>query len=159
MFLPIPDAMRNLPPQAGQVSPAALRPPMARPPPMPRVPAPPPIVPVRGRANAQLFQAVSREQAQAAAKRALFAQEQARLLGRQPPQAKLLGRQTPPRFAWYEDPIALGSLLLLLPPVGLAVAWTSKRYSNDARWALTIMTALTLCLGAAVSVVLLLARG
>lgn len=62
--------------------------------------------------------------------------------------AKLLAGPTP--SAWYEDPIALGSLLLMCPPIGLTVLWTSKRYSTDARWALTIMTALTLCLAASV---------
>ncbi len=51
---------------------------------------------------------------------------------------------------WWEDPIALGSLLILLPPMGLAAVWSSKRYSSDARWALTVMTALTMCLMTAV---------
>lgn len=57
---------------------------------------------------------------------------------------------TPP--AWWEDPIAIGSMLILLPPVGLAALWTSKRYSNDARWALTVVTALMLCLATAAAV-------
>ncbi|MBX3228476.1 MAG: hypothetical protein KIT84_07480 [Labilithrix sp.] len=56
--------------------------------------------------------------------------------------------------AWYEDPIALGTLLIMVPPIGLAALWSSKRYSSDARWALTVMTGLTLCLGAAVVVAL-----
>jgi hypothetical protein len=61
-------------------------------------------------------------------------------------QASLL---TPaPGRAWFEDPIALGTLLIVFPPIGLAALWSSKRYSNDARWALTVMTALMLCLGA-----------
>ena len=60
--------------------------------------------------------------------------------------------------AWYEDPIALGSLLILLPPIGLAALWSSKRYSNDARWALTIMTGLTMSLAAAVFVSALVLR-
>ena len=51
---------------------------------------------------------------------------------------------------WWEDPVALGSLLILLPPVGLAAVWASKRYSSDARWALTVMTALTMCLMSAI---------
>jgi len=59
-----------------------------------------------------------------------------------------------PTGAWYEDPVALGTLLLLVPPVGLAALWSSRRYSSDARWALTIMTALTMCLIAAVALVL-----
>lgn len=53
---------------------------------------------------------------------------------------------------WWEDPIALGSLLILMPPIGLAAVWSSKRYSSDARWALTVMTALMMCLVASVSV-------
>ena len=52
--------------------------------------------------------------------------------------------------AWWEDPVALGSLLILVPPVGLAAVWSSKRYSSDARWALTVMTALTMCLMSAI---------
>ena len=51
---------------------------------------------------------------------------------------------------WWEDPVALGSLLILVPPVGLAAVWSSKRYSNDARWALTVMTALMMCLVSAI---------
>jgi hypothetical protein len=54
------------------------------------------------------------------------------------------------RGAWWEDPVALGSLLIVLPPIGLAAVWSSKRYSNDARWALTIMTGLTMCLVTAI---------
>jgi len=60
---------------------------------------------------------------------------------------------------WWEDPIAIGSLLILLPPVGLAALWTSKRYSSDARWALTIVTALMMCLmTAAIVAIAVLAR-
>ncbi len=55
--------------------------------------------------------------------------------------------------AWWEDPVALGALLLLVPPIGLAVLWSSRRYSPDARWALTVMTALTMCLVATVTIV------
>ena len=57
--------------------------------------------------------------------------------------------------AWWEDPVALGSLLILVPPVGLAAVWSSKRYSSDARWALTVMTALTMCLMSAVLIAVL----
>jgi len=55
---------------------------------------------------------------------------------------------------WWEDPVAIGSLLILLPPLGLAAVWASKRYSNDARWALTVMTALMMCLVTAVAIAL-----
>ena len=60
-----------------------------------------------------------------------------------------------PRGAWWEDPVALGSLLILVPPVGLAAVWSSKRYSSDARWALTIMTGLTMCLVTAIVIAVL----
>jgi hypothetical protein len=60
------------------------------------------------------------------------------------------------RRAWWEDPIAVGSLLILVPPIGLAAVWSSKRYSNDARWALTVMTALTMCLVSSIVMVLAL---
>jgi hypothetical protein len=76
---------------------------------------------------------------------ALYAEERAKALG--------AAINTPPR--WYEDPVALGTLLIVMPPIGLAALWSSKRYSNDARWALTVMTALTLCLGAAIAVTIL----
>jgi hypothetical protein len=80
---------------------------------------------------------------------ALYADEQAKAID----QARGKGRTS-----WYEDPIALGTLLLLFPPIGLAAVWSSKRYSNDARWALTVMTGLTLCLGAAMAVAILALR-
>lgn len=56
--------------------------------------------------------------------------------------------------AWWEDPFALGTLLILLPPIGLAAVWSSARYSRDARWALTVMTALMMCLVATVIITL-----
>lgn len=62
------------------------------------------------------------------------------------------------RERWYEDPIVLGTLLILAPPMGLAALWSSRRYSSDARLALTIMTALVLCLGAAVTIALVAVR-
>ena len=60
--------------------------------------------------------------------------------------------------AWWEEPVALGSLLILVPPVGLAAVWTSRRYSSDARWALTAMTALTMCLMSAIVIAALAMR-
>jgi hypothetical protein len=63
-----------------------------------------------------------------------------------------------PPLAWWEDPVALGSLLILVPPIGLAAVWSSKRYSSDARWALTVMTALTMCLMSAVLIAALAMR-
>ena len=52
--------------------------------------------------------------------------------------------------------VALGSMLILVPPIGLAAVWVSKRYSNDARWALTVMTALMMCLASVLTIVLVL---
>jgi len=66
-------------------------------------------------------------------------------------------KQEPSR-AWWEDPVAVGSLLILLPPVGLAAVWRSRAYSSDARWALTVMTALTMCLMSAVVIAVLALR-
>jgi hypothetical protein len=63
-----------------------------------------------------------------------------------------------PARAWWEDPVALGSLLILAPPIGLAALWSSHRYSSDARWALTIMTALTMCLSTAIAIAALVKR-
>lgn len=60
--------------------------------------------------------------------------------------------------AWWEDPIALGTLLIVLPPVGLACVWGSKHYSNDARWALTVMSSLLTCFAGAVVLALMFAR-
>jgi len=60
--------------------------------------------------------------------------------------------------AWWEDPVALGSLLILVPPIGLAAVWRSPRYSKDARWALTVMTALTMCFVSALVIAALALR-
>lgn len=71
----------------------------------------------------------------------------------------------PPRVAspppakaadWWEDPVALGLLLVFAPPLGLTCAWTSKRYSTDARWALTLMTTLMTAIFGAVTLALIL---
>jgi len=94
--------------------------------------------------HALMFQAISPQDIQAK-KRALYADEKAKLLGRADAAA-------PSQQRWFEDPVALGTLLIMFPPIGLAALWSSKRYSNDARWALTVMTALTMCLGAAIVV-------
>ncbi|MBX3260398.1 MAG: hypothetical protein KIS78_03555 [Labilithrix sp.] len=138
LFLPVPPGVQAL---AAQVSPAAMAP---RP-----KPVEPPIVTHRRNPakDARLLPAVSPGDVYAANKRALYAEEQAKLLGKAPARAR-----------WYEDPVALGSLLLLCPPIGLAALWSSKRYSSDARWALTMMTGLTLCLGAAVAVAFIALR-
>ena len=48
--------------------------------------------------------------------------------------------------------------LIVVPPIGLAALWSSRRYSTDARWALTVMTGLTLCLGAAIAITIFALR-
>ncbi|HVH44690.1 MAG TPA: hypothetical protein VM925_20195 [Labilithrix sp.] len=139
MFMPVPpDANRFAPP----VSPAAMAP-------APRPRAPELVIPhERNPAHdVRLFPAVSLEDVQAANRRALYAEEKAKLLGK-----------APPARSWYEDPVVLGTLLIVVPPIGLATLWSSKRYSSDARWALTIMTALTLCLGTAITIAVLALR-
>ncbi len=60
--------------------------------------------------------------------------------------------------AWWEDPIALGSLLVVAPPIGLACVWRSKNYSTDARWALTVMSVLVTCFAFSVVLALLVVR-
>jgi hypothetical protein len=124
---------------AAQVSPAAL-------PPRPAESAA--VAPQRqdGRRHAQLIPAISPDSVRAQKRAAFLAAEKAKLL------------EKPVHHAWYEDPIALGTLLLMAPPIGLAALWSSKRYSTDARWALTVMTALTLCVGAAVVVAVIAMR-
>lgn len=99
-----------------------------------------------------MMPAVSPVDIHAARRQALFDAERNKLLGRAPPPSPVVARP------WYDDPVAIGTLLLLVPPIGLAALWSSKRYSSDARWALTLMTALTLCLGAVLTIVVLALR-
>lgn len=136
MFLPVPPGIKELAPN--DASPAV----MPRPPKIEQ-----PIIAHRHdpAKDVQMFAAVSREEVLAAKRRELYAAEKAKLLGRAP-------HATAGARAWYEDPVALGTLLIMFPPIGLAALWSSKRYSNDARWALTVMTGLVLCLAAAVTV-------
>lgn len=142
MFLPIPPGLKEA---AGQISPAAMAPQPVR----ARAPEQPVVAHRHNPAkDVRQLPAVSLEDVLAAKKRALYADEKAKALGKAPPPAQ----------AWYEDPVALGTLLLVLPPIGLAALWSSKRYSSDARWALTVMTGLTLCLGAAIAIAVLALR-
>lgn len=127
------------------------------PPPRPFVP-PPPVqskrsdTPVARRKDpakdARAFNAISPEDV----RKKLLQDAQRAAMGKRPaPANDVRGLVEPavPR-AWYEDPIALGTLLILVPPVGLAAVWSSKRYSSDARWALTVMTGLMMFLVTAV---------
>lgn len=153
MFMPVPEEIRRLVPQISQ---AALPPQ-----PAPRVSRPEPeIVPSRRdpRKDAREFPAyvpgrvvdprLAAQQAHA------FHVQNAQKLAQQ--QAVAAAGKAPQQ--WWEDPVALGSLLILVPPIGLAAVWSSKRYSSDARWALTVMTALTMCLMSAILIAGLVMR-
>ena len=83
----------------------------------------------------------------------------ARMFPRVDPEAIRAKAETPRAGAmWWEDPIALGSLLVVVPPIGLACLWCSRRYSTDARWALTAMSALITCFAGAIVLALLVLR-
>lgn len=138
MFLPVPDEIRRLVPQISQ---AALLPAA------PRRPEPE-IVPSRRNPQKDVreFAAyVPPSDPQAAIR-------QARAIQVHNAQKAAVAAASAPPQAWWEDPVALGSLLILVPPVGLAAVWSSKRYSSDARWALTVMTALMMCLMTAIAI-------
>lgn len=141
MFLPVPEAIRASFPL---VSSSALAPqPVYRPQPADE------SVPHRRdpRKDVRSIPAVD-PRAVAHAQRAQQHQQEAlRLLHEQ---ARDEARRVKTPAAWWEDPVALGSLLILVPPIGLAAVWSSRRYSSDARWALTVMTALTMCLMCAI---------
>jgi len=72
------------------------------------------------------------------------------------PQQRAAPAASPKAAEWWEDPLALGLLLVFAPPVGLACAWTSRRYSSEARWALTVMTTLMTAIVGAVILALIL---
>jgi hypothetical protein len=145
MFLPAPPQLRELlnvhaAAIGGGVSPAAM------PPPRPPVPMQEPVYRHDPKKNARMFPAVHPDEIFAKKRAALYANEKARLLER------------PSSQRWFEDPVALGTLLIMFPPIGLAALWSSRRYSSDARWALTVMTGLTMCLAAAVAVAVIALR-
>ena len=128
--------MLEMPPElverASQLPPSVPLPIVARP--SPRVEAPLVARPRNAAKDVRMFAAVS------------------------PPMASAKARPKDTPRAWWEDPFALGALLILAPPMGLACVWSSKRYSNDARWALTLMSVLVTCFGGAVTLALLLTR-
>lgn len=100
--------------------------------------------------NARAFEAISPEQVAEAEKKKLLEEARRVAMGKRPAAVAAPAAERAP--AWWEDPIAVGTLLFLLPPVGLAAIWSSKRYSSEARWALTVMTGLAMFLFAAVIV-------
>jgi len=148
MFMPVPEQLRGLFPQ---VSASALPPPPAYRPERAQDMVPHRVDP---RKNAREFAAFI--PAPVVDPRVLAQQAHAQQV-HDARRAAVAAASKPPA-AWWEDPVALGSLLILLPPVGLAAVWSSKRYSSDARWALTVMTALTMCLMTAVIIAALAMR-
>jgi hypothetical protein len=152
MFMPVPEQLRGMFPQVLSASPAALAPR-----PSPPVIAAADVAPHRRdpQKDARAFPAfpgVADPRAVAAEAHALRVREA---------QRAAVAAALSPRLAagaWWEDPLALGSLLILVPPIGLAAVWSSKRYSSDARWALTVMTALTMCLMSAIVIAVLTLR-
>lgn len=150
MFMPVPEELRGLIPQ---VSPAALHPaaPLHK-----RVE--PEIVPHRRdpRKDAREFPAYVPG---AIDPRAVAQQAHAMNVQNLHNAQKAAALQAAkPAASWWDDPVALGTLLIVVPPIGLAAVWSSKRYSSDARWALTIMTALTMCLMSAIVIAALAMR-
>jgi hypothetical protein len=143
MFMPVPDEIRRLMPQISQ---AAL---------LPAAPArpEPEIVPHRRDPRKDVREFAAYVPPAAADPQA--AMKQARAIQVQNAQKAAVAAANAPVQAWWEDPVALGSLLILFPPIGLAAVWSSKRYSSDARWALTVMTALMMCLMSAVAIAVL----
>ncbi len=153
MFMPVPEELRRL--MGPQISQAALPPQAAR------VAAPEAeIVPHRRdpRKDVRQFPAYvpgSVVDPRLAAQQAhAYHVQNAYKLAQQ--QALASPGKAPPQ--WWEDPVALGSLLILVPPIGLAAVWSSKRYSSDARWALTVMTGLMMCLMSAILIAGLVMR-
>lgn len=137
MLLPAPPSAAAFP-----ISSAAIAPSQRRPDPSVTQPvaAPRRRDPLR---DARIFPVIAEEE--------ILAMRRARLAARA---AEPVSAPPAPRERWYESPLALGGLLIAAPPIGLSVLWTSDRYSREARAALTLMTGLTMCLGAAALFVL-----
>ena len=155
MFMPVPEELRRLFPQISQ---AALPPqqPYLSPPLLAR--PEPEIVPSRRdpKKDVRVFPAYGgRAPALPANAQHLQHVQHAYNLAQQQAAQAAAGNRPQP---WWDDPVALGSLLILVPPIGLAAVWSSKRYSSDARWALTVMTGLMMCLMTAIFIAGLVMR-
>ena len=153
MFLPVPDEMRALA-ERMPVSAAALPPPPRKPEVRAEDVEPHRNDPRRNARELPVYPVKQHPLAQRQQIASPLAGPMAGMPYAKPERAAEV--KSPPQ--WWEDPIALGSLLILLPPVGLAAVWMSKRYSSDARWALTVMTALTMCLMSAIVIAALVIK-
>jgi hypothetical protein len=56
----------------------------------------------------------------------------------------------------FEDPMVLGMLMLVVPPLAVTMVWSSSRFPRAAQIALTVYGALTTLVGGAVIVAALL---
>jgi hypothetical protein len=70
------------------------------------------------------------------------------------PAPDLAGGVLPGARPWWDDPIAIGGLLVVVPPVGLAALWASRCFSREGRLAITAMMGLMLSLLTALAVAL-----
>ena len=57
---------------------------------------------------------------------------------------------------WWDDPITVGALLVVVPPMGLAALWSSRHFSREGRLALTLMMGLMMTLVTALAAVVVL---
>lgn len=67
------------------------------------------------------------------------------------------GASVPTRAGW-DHPLLVGALLFVAPPIGVSLLWTSRRYGEQARLALTIMSGVTMFLVAAVAIAFAIVR-
>lgn len=152
MYLPIPAELKGHPPSP---TPAHRGPPAPRPAGVQRPPQEA-FVPRRQdpKKDVRIFPAIAAADVYDAHRRALIADERARLL--EGPR-----KESPHAAPWpqtLDSPMALGAMLFVVPPIGLAVLWTSPRYSREARWVLTVTTALMMCIATTLAVVWLVSR-
>ena len=54
------------------------------------------------------------------------------------------------RRSLLAEPLVIGLLLALVPPVGMVLLWTNPRYEPQARWAISGVVALTMLCATAV---------
>jgi hypothetical protein len=71
------------------------------------------------------------------------------------PRHEPLGALRVPPARGLEHPLLLGALLLVAPPLGLALLWASPAYGREAKIALTGFSAMMVILAAAFGLVLL----